>query len=157
MIQYYKGDVLSALDTSETETKVLIHICNNKGGWGKGFVTSLSKKWKEPEKFYRNCFNLNHQNKLGDIQQCCPVKNVYVVNMIVQNGYKSIFNKCPLDYDALTVCLKKTSDWLIYMGMRSPSIYCPKIGTGLAGGDWDIIKPILEEELANFPINVYEL
>jgi O-acetyl-ADP-ribose deacetylase (regulator of RNase III) len=37
------------------------------------------------------------------------------------------------------------------------SIAIPKIGAGLAGGDWKIIGPILDEVFSDYDVTVYEL
>lgn len=158
-IDYYKGDVLQILENEDQEfiTKILIHICNNKGGWGAGFVLNLSKKHREPEIQYR----LNFKNKvnctLGDIQIVKLKENFYVINMIAQNGYKTIENPTPLDYNALESCLQKIMTWVNKNDFYFPCVYCPKIGTGLSGGDWDRIKNILNENLNELPIKVFEL
>ena len=34
-------------------TKIIVHVCNDIGGWGRGFVVALSKRWPEPERRYR--------------------------------------------------------------------------------------------------------
>ncbi len=33
--------------------KMIAHVCNDIGGWGKGFVLALSHRWPEPEKANR--------------------------------------------------------------------------------------------------------
>ena len=33
--------------------KIIAHICNDLGGWGKGFVLAISRRWPEPERAYR--------------------------------------------------------------------------------------------------------
>lgn len=76
-IIYLKGD---ATEPKVEGTKIITHICNNKGGWGRGFVLSLSKKWKEPEKAYRKC-----ELKLGNAYEVFCEDDIYVVNMIAQN------------------------------------------------------------------------
>ncbi|MGH7866045.1 MAG: Appr-1-p processing protein, partial [Candidatus Dormibacteraceae bacterium] len=30
--------------------KIIAHICNDVGGWGKGFVLAVSQRWPEPER-----------------------------------------------------------------------------------------------------------
>ncbi len=49
-IKYIKGDATSP---QAKGTKIIAHICNDLGGWGKGFVLAISKRWKEPESSYR--------------------------------------------------------------------------------------------------------
>jgi hypothetical protein len=43
-IVFLKGDVTCP---SQQGLKIIAHICNDIGGWGKGFVLALSKKWKD--------------------------------------------------------------------------------------------------------------
>ncbi|WP_306766628.1 hypothetical protein [Tenacibaculum sp. M341] len=49
-IKYIKGDATSP---QAKGVKIIAHICNDLGGWGKGFVLAVSKRWKEPEISYR--------------------------------------------------------------------------------------------------------
>lgn len=151
-INYVKGDATVPLDG---ENRFLLHICNNKGGWGKGFVLALSKKWKEPEKKYRSLINW----ELGEIQFVNVEENLTVVNMIAQNGYYSPSNPIPLDYTALKSCLYKTYFTISSMNLKNPTIHCPKIGSGLAKGKWEIVEQMLKEIFCNnnIPVNVYEL
>ena len=44
-INYVKGDATSPQGTSP---RVLVHVCNDLGAWGKGFVVAVSKKWPAP-------------------------------------------------------------------------------------------------------------
>ncbi|MFI2203484.1 Appr-1-p processing protein [Streptomyces sp. NPDC020192] len=49
-ITYIRGDATVPLAKG---TKVIAHVCNDIGGWGKGFVLALSRRWPEPERAYR--------------------------------------------------------------------------------------------------------
>src|SRR5205823_6841477 len=49
-ITYLKGD---ATCPQAKGVKIICHVCNDIGGWGKGFVLALSKRWSEPEAAYR--------------------------------------------------------------------------------------------------------
>ena len=59
----------------------------------------------------------------------------------------------PIDYDAVRSCLKKLCHY-IQTFYPAAEIACPKFGAGLAGGDWNIIKSIIMEELVEPGINV---
>lgn len=52
-ITYLKGDATNPMGKGN---KIIAHICNDVGGWGKGFVLAISRKWKEPEKAYRKWY-----------------------------------------------------------------------------------------------------
>ena len=45
-IIYLKGD---ATKPEGLGTKIIAHVCNDVGLWGKGFVLAVSKRWKFPE------------------------------------------------------------------------------------------------------------
>lgn len=55
----------------------------------------------------------------------------------------------PLDYEALTMCLRKINH--TFKGQR---IGLPQIGAGLAGGDWNRIKNIIQTELKDCDVTV---
>ena len=49
-IRYLKGD---ATCPQAKGVKIICHVCNDIGGWGKGFVLALSRRWEQPESEYR--------------------------------------------------------------------------------------------------------
>jgi O-acetyl-ADP-ribose deacetylase (regulator of RNase III) len=55
----------------------------------------------------------------------------------------------PIDYEALTLCMRKMNSK--FKGRR---IGLPKIGAGLAGGDWDRIKRIIQDEFTDCDVTV---
>ncbi|MFR9246851.1 MAG: hypothetical protein ACLVLB_15195 [Bacteroides thetaiotaomicron] len=64
-ILYIKGDATAPIGSG---VKVITHICNDIGGWGKGFVLALSKKWKMPEEAYRQWYKSQEEFTLGAVQ-----------------------------------------------------------------------------------------
>lgn len=82
---------------------------------------------------------------VGDREKLGTVSSVEVHRGIVVNAYTQ-FHYCgnePLfDYDAFRSCLKIIKEQ--FPGRR---IGLPKIGAGLAGGDWQRIFSIIEDEL----------
>jgi O-acetyl-ADP-ribose deacetylase (regulator of RNase III) len=52
-ITYLKADPTKPATAGN---KIIVHICNDIGGWGKGFVMAVSKRWPEPEKQYREWY-----------------------------------------------------------------------------------------------------
>jgi O-acetyl-ADP-ribose deacetylase (regulator of RNase III) len=79
-------------------------------------------------------------------------RKLYVVNSYTQYNYgrnhTDGVNK-PLDYEALTMCMRK-----INHRFKGKHIGLPKIGAGLAGGDWDRIKKIIQRELTDCIVTV---
>jgi O-acetyl-ADP-ribose deacetylase (regulator of RNase III) len=160
MIKYVIGD---ATDPQGDDTKFIVHICNDIGAWGAGFVMALSAKWPEPESWYKD-WSVGrlrpYEFNLGQVQ-CVPVgfvgefpKCTFVVNMIAQHGVRSKDNPSPIRYDALTECLTKVSE-----SARSvnASIHMPRIGCGLAGGSWDKVEAIINATMPDLSVTVYDL
>jgi O-acetyl-ADP-ribose deacetylase (regulator of RNase III) len=55
----------------------------------------------------------------------------------------------PLDYEALTLCMRKINNTF-----KGKHIGLPQIGAGLAGGDWNRIKNIIQTELMDCKVTV---
>lgn len=149
-ITYLKGD---ATNPQIEGNKIITHICNDIGGWGKGFVLAISKRWKKPEAEYRKCFQNDENFTLGEIQIVQVEDNLWVCNMIGQ--HKTIANSKgipPIRYEAVEQCLNKLSDKALKL---NASIHMPRIGCGLAGGKWEEIEPTIERTLLKNNVEVY--
>ena len=68
--------------------KIIAHVCNDRGGWGKGFVLAISRRWPEPERTYRQW----HRGRVGDdfglgtVQLVAVQPDLWVANMVAQHG-----------------------------------------------------------------------
>jgi len=150
-ITYLKGD---ATTPQARGNKIIAHVCNDLGGWGKGFVLAISKRWPEPEAEYRHWHRNRAQNNfsLGEIQLINVEKYIWVANMIGQRGMKTGSKGPPVRYPAIEQSLKSVADKAREL---SASVHMPRIGCGLAGGKWDMIEPLIEQTLCVTEIEVY--
>lgn len=66
-IRYVVGDATSPLGPGP---KVIVHVCNDAGKWGKGFVLAVSKKWPKAEATYRAWYRQEGDSpfELGQVQ-----------------------------------------------------------------------------------------
>lgn len=165
MITYLSGD---ATVPQAKGTKIIAHICNDQGGWGAGFVVAISKRWAYPEQMYRQWYRQREpvintepgqivmtsgRFKLEETQLVMVGHGLAVANMIAQAGMRTGSNGPPIRYDALKVCLGRVRG---YADSFKASVHMPRIGTGLAGGRWDKIEPLIQEELSDIPVYVYD-
>lgn len=154
-INYITGN---ALEPVGNKKKMILHICNDVGGWGAGFVVAISKKWKEPEQAYRLWHQSSKSSKspayntfhLGMVQAIKVKENIQVCNMIGQHGVGQ--NTTPIRYEAVEDCLNKVAESI---GTKEISVHMPRIGCGLAGGKWDLIEEIIIKTLINKGIETY--
>ncbi|TKI69474.1 macro domain-containing protein [Lysinibacillus mangiferihumi] len=153
---YLKGDASIPLE----ENTLIIHVVNILGLWGKGFVLSLSKQFPYAKKEYLKWSKDKETFRLGEVQFVCvdQQKSVFIANMLAQKGVRKNYKDSTtyIGYDALRSCLKKVARFSL---INRLTIQMPKIGSGLAGGDWSEIEKIINEELIYYKIkcNVFEL
>jgi len=181
--RYVKGDATRPIVTNRPG--LIMHIVNDRGGWGRGFVVALSKRSPHPEAAYREWHATGrsgdgHRFELGQIQvvtidhtpmtvydatgEVRTVPTLSVVNMVSQAGYgKNNLQRHrsaepdttpPIRYDALEACLSKVSQAAAHLGAE---IFCPKIGSGLAQGNWSLIEDMINRVLKGVSVTVYEL
>jgi len=80
-----------------------------------------------------------HKAKLGTCQFVEVSDTLTVVNAYTQYG-TGIGKQ--VNYDALRLCMQQ-----IKKTLGGKHIGMPLIGCGLAGGDWDVVSEIIQEEL----------
>ncbi|MGW2418993.1 macro domain-containing protein [Streptomyces sp. NPDC001709] len=153
-IMYVRGD---ATVPSVKGTKVIAHVCNDIGGWGKGFVLALSRRWPEPERAYRAWHRDRAHNDfaLGAVQLVRVEPYVWVANMVGQRGIRRGSKGVPVRYEAIDTALARLADEVTELGA---SVHMPRIGCGLAGGTWSRIEPLITERLVKraIPVTVYD-
>lgn len=140
-IKYLTGDATKPVQTPA----YIVHVCNDAGGWGAGFVVSVTKAFgRGPEASYRCWSRETESFRLGKIQIVTVDSKISVVNMIAQTGYMSQQNKHPLHLKALRQCLKQ-----VYMVVDKTNItvHMPRIGCGLAGGTWEEVEPVIQKTM----------
>lgn len=133
-LKYIDGDILNV----EDEFDLIAHGCNCFCNFGAGLAKGV--KIKYPEAYKADLATLKgDKKKLGS----CSYHDYG--GFVVVNAYTQYFyggGKVNADYNAIRKCMK----WIknSYGGKK---MAFPKIGAGLAKGDWKIIEKIIMEEL----------
>ncbi len=122
---------------------VIIHGCNCHCTMGAGIAKAIKEVF--PEAYAADLATLKGDRvKLGTItfaQIDLSERSLSVVNAYTQFDWRG---KKPLaDYDAIRSAFRA-----IRAGFSGRRIGYPRIGAGLAGGDWSKISAIIDEELA---------
>ena len=149
-IIYIEGDDIFSQGDSP---KIIAHFCNNLGIWETGFVLALSKRWEEPEIEYRQ-WAKNQPLVLGEVQLVSVAPELWVANIIGKQGIHRKGNALPLRYKAIRQGLHKVAS---LAQEHKASVHMPRVGTGLAVGDWYRISDIIADELKDVQVVVYDL
>lgn len=148
-INYITGDATYPVASGH---KIIAHVCNDIGKWGRGFVRAVSARWPVARSAYLDI----HEYALGTVQFVGVEDDITVANMIAQDGIRRSANSRPLRYWALVECLGRVADEALNLGA---SVHMPRIGAGLAGGEWDVIEKIIRRLLIDHGVEtfVYDL
>ncbi|MFD3942037.1 macro domain-containing protein [Streptomyces sp. NPDC058579] len=154
-IVYVRGDASAPQGKG---VKIIAHVCNDLGGWGKGFVLALSRRWPEPEKAYRAWHRERAKNDfgLGAAQFVQVEPYVWVANLVGQRGMRTGRSSgVPVRYEAIDEGLGRLAVKAEELGA---SVHMPRIGCGLAGGKWVRVEPLVVGRLAarGIPVTVYD-
>lgn len=139
MITYVDGDLLKLAD--EGRFDVIAHGCNCFCVMGSGIAPQIKAKY--PEAYAADC-----ETRAGDLTKLGTITHTTGTSPIVVNIYSQYDTKgrrqgqIDLDYDALRSGIKLMKEK--FSGKR---FGLPKLGAGLAGGSWEIIEKIIEEEM----------
>ena len=154
-INYIVGDATASIGNGP---KIIAHVCNDIGGWGRGFVVALSKRWPEPELRYRAWHRGDEPIPfaLGEVQLVQVLEDLWVANIIGQRDVRVVEGVPPVRYEAMRTGLKRVA---AEARRLNASVHMPRIGCGLAGGKWAEVERIVEEELVNnaVVVTVYDL
>jgi O-acetyl-ADP-ribose deacetylase (regulator of RNase III) len=154
-INYIVGDATQPIGEGP---KIIVHVCNDIGGWGRGFVMALSNRWPMPEQQYRAWFGgeLEKPFALGEIQLVQVASDMWVCNLIGQRDIRTVGGVPPVRYDSIRKALHTLA---VEADRLKVSIHMPRIGCGLAGGKWEEVSKIIEVELVNkgLAVTVYDL
>lgn len=149
-------------DITKTDCRIIAHGVNTQNVMGSGVALALFKKWPRVKAWYHDFFEEfdpgeNGEKFLGKIDEVLVNRQTgqVVVNCFTQQ-YFGGGDQRYLSYDALVSCMSK-----LYMNCewhKVNEVAIPKIGCGLAGGSWPIVKAILEDAFPpDFIVKVYVL
>lgn len=124
--------------------------------WGGGFSLAVRERYPEAQAQFTDWAVGRGRNlTLGKVHLADVGDGVTVASLIAQHGYGA--SPTPrIRYGALKDCLAHLSR---AASERKADVHMPRIGTGLAGGNWSVIAEIVDECLVRkgVPVTVYTL
>jgi O-acetyl-ADP-ribose deacetylase (regulator of RNase III) len=150
----------NAANPVDVDNKIIAHISNDIGAWGKGFVVAISRRWLSPEKEFRMWYNARAVNDfaLGAVQLVQVEPDIWVATIVGQHGIvagrgirvdggrEPLSTGPPIRYEAVRRGLATVAEHAVRL---NASVHMPRIGCGLAGGTWDRIEPLIVEALCD--------
>ena len=141
------GDLLVLAEQGEFD--IIVHGCNCFHTFGAGIALAIKRRWPETHRTDVQETTYGDRGKLGTVSATTVSPKLTVVNAYTQFGYGS--NGPNVDYEAVAAAFRRIKGLYGNKGLR---FGIPKIGAGLAGGDWDHIYKIIDEIMSVEDITV---
>jgi O-acetyl-ADP-ribose deacetylase (regulator of RNase III) len=145
MIKYIKGDLFA------TDADIIAHGVNCQGKFESGIAGIIKQKYPKARQYYLDKYEDEGWN-LGDVQYVkIGSGDNFIANCATQDTYlpRGI---CHVDYNAIRQCMENVKR---VAKLHGYTVAIPKIGAGLAGGDWNIIEKIINKVFDDYPIICY--
>ena len=146
------GDVLRPQRIyGNCELSVIPHCCNNLGVMGAGVALQIKNKYPKLVEPYFKAAEISNgglKNWLGDVFfGLHDTGKLLIANMIGQDGVRSDDNPKPVKYWALLRAMQETLAYAGGCAFRGDKVvfHCPKFGSDLAGGKWELIEELIQE------------
>ncbi|MGW8194294.1 MAG: phosphatase [Desulforhopalus sp.] len=136
-----EGDLIGL--ALEGRFDIIVHGCNCFCTMGAGVARLIQDEF--PEAYTADLLTVKgDRDKLGDYSFATVMRNEHEITII--NGYTQYHfhgETVLVDYEAVAKLFAK-----IRQNFAGKRIGYPKLGAGLAGGDWERIAAIIDEKLA---------
>ena len=139
-----KGDLFKSF--AEKEFDLMVHGCNCFHSFGKGFAAIVKHKYPQAYTADKKTAK-GSRAKLGTYSQA-QTEHGTIINLYSQYHYG--FGTINCDYSAI-----KKGFISLNEEYENKSIAIPKIGAGLAGGDWEKIESIINSVTPNLNITLF--
>lgn len=140
-MKYIEGDLIKLAKKGKFD--IIVHGCNCFNTMGAGIAKMIKNEfpgaWKVDQKTQKG-----DRFKLGNYTSYVTPEKLRIINAYTQYYFGG---PSPVDYGAIRECFKK-----INYRYKGKKVGIPKIGAGLAGGNWKKIEKIIDEETKNLKI-----
>jgi O-acetyl-ADP-ribose deacetylase (regulator of RNase III) len=148
-IELINGNVLDVF--ADRKINFLAHCCNMQNVMGAGIAKYIKRLYPEAYEADTKWF-LNKNPDFSHMSMAKIGVNRYVANIYGQRYYGTENRQLNYAYLKLGLSqLARVTDGGDCIGLPYG------MGCGLAGGDWDIVQPIIEEVFINHNVKIYKL
>jgi O-acetyl-ADP-ribose deacetylase (regulator of RNase III) len=133
----------------------IVHGCNAQGVMGSGVALAVKKMYPGAFADYREEYE-EAGLELGIAYPYMPTTDLVIWNAITQEGFGQPTRNC--SYDAIQTCFEDINRAVLEsndIGIVQ-EIHIPAIGAGLGGGNWEIIREIIEQT-CTVPVTLWVL
>jgi len=128
----------------------IVHGCNAQGVMGSGVALAVRRKFPGAYEDYIHQHKTNGL-ELGRAYLYVENDNLYIWNAITQGDYG--YGVRQVSYDAVQTCFEEINA-MVGQCTISDQIHIPMIGAARGGGNWEIIREIIEQTMTH-PVTLW--
>lgn len=153
-VEYVTGDATRPRGHGR---RVIVHVVNDRTpNWGGGFARALRDRYPEAQATFREWSRSDSSHlRLGAIHIVTVGPELDVATLVAQKGYGPS-SKPRIRYEALRAALRSLAE---HLRDEAASVHMPRIGAGMARGNWDVVAELIRDELVDrgHGVTVYSL
>lgn len=152
-VEYLVGN---AVEPEAGGTRIVAFMVNNATStWGGGFAKQVAIRHGEVQIAFRNLVRDRREAlSLGSAELLRLNDTLYYAPIVAQMGYGKA-SEPRIRYGALEEALRELGAKASELGA---SVHMPRIGADAAGGNWDVIREMIQEHVScRVPVYVYDL
>lgn len=138
----HQGNILNGVSDG-----IVVHGCNAQGKMNSGIAGQIHARFPSVFEDYWRQYESSGL-KLGDVVVCPPNtgegRSFWIANAITQEFYGRDSSIRYVDYNAVRDVFSQVAQIAKANGL---TVHYPKVGAGLANGQWEVIEKIIETEL----------
>jgi O-acetyl-ADP-ribose deacetylase (regulator of RNase III) len=132
----------------------IVHGCNSLGVMGSGVALAIRNMYPGAYETYRATFD-DEGLEMGWAYPYCPTTDLVIWNAITQEFCGSDGRRY-VSYDAVANAFEEINETVNEFDLIPKEIHIPLIGAGLGGGNWEIIREIIEQT-TTVPVTLWML
>jgi len=132
----------------------IVHGCNAQGVMGSGVALAVKNTYPQAFKDYLEVHNAGGLI-LGEAYPTAVKPELIIWNAVTQNLYGN--GSRMVSYDAIQTCFQSVNDFITQNNghiMTPNEVHIPMIGAARGGGNWEIIREIIEQTVT-FPVTLW--
>jgi len=130
----------------------IVHGCNAQGVMGSGVARAVRDTYPFAYEQYRKQWETNGL-QLGAVYPVQVKPALMIWNAITQDNFG--WGERQVSYDAIQTCFQYVEDFIQGTENDVPKeIHIPMIGAARGGGNWEIIREIIEQTVT-FPVTLW--
>jgi O-acetyl-ADP-ribose deacetylase (regulator of RNase III) len=148
-IHYVDGD---ATQPRADGPKVIAHVVNDRTpNWGGAFARALRDRFPDTQAAFCEWVAVDRLNlSLGHTHVLDLAGALTVASMVTQRGYGAS-SQPRIAYSALRHCLDQVA---AVARERGATVHMPRIGVGMAGGKWSVVRELIDNAFVENGIDV---